>query len=108
MTDPFEELRRRFAERCRSDRETLAGLSPTDAEFAAAVHRLAGAGGSFGFPALSTAASAIEFRLQQGLAPSPAELSALTRALEEVIGGLRPGAAASGPDGRRDDQPVRR
>ncbi|MCT8266260.1 Hpt domain-containing protein [Afifella sp. JA880] len=62
--DPLLPLKKRFAERCGSDLARLRQLSPHAIEdipqIISLAHGLAGAGGTFGFPAVSDRASALE------------------------------------------------
>nr|WP_255701324.1 Hpt domain-containing protein [Afifella sp. H1R] len=62
-------LKKRFAERCGSDLARLRELNPHAAEdipqIIVLAHGLAGAGGTFGFPAISDRASALEDLLGQ-------------------------------------------
>ncbi|WP_419895842.1 diguanylate cyclase [Roseomonas sp. USHLN139] len=67
-------------------------------ELAASVHRLAGAGGTFGFPALSAAAAPLELillGLRDEAGPNPAHLRQATLLIGAVAA-----AWEAGPDGR--------
>lgn len=81
-SDPLAALRARFLERAAGDlawiRET--GGEPTE-ELLARVHKLAGAGGTFGYAAVSEAAAAVEDDLREG---RPADLTGLVSALEAL------------------------
>lgn len=92
MTDPLEQLRALFIERCRTDLEQLRALEPDHPDIGAIAHRLAGAAGSFGYPEISEAASLVDDRARYGPKPSPEEVRNMTRAMEEAV--------ASGGDGR--------
>lgn len=70
MSDPISRLRADFVKRCRDDLERLAQASPDDEVFASITHRLAGAAGSFGFPALSEAAAAVDHSIRSGEQPA--------------------------------------
>lgn len=71
MTDPMAAFREKFRQRCAVDRERLTfafeawrrGEPGAHGELVAITHGLAGAGGTFGFPALSDHASTAEARL---------------------------------------------
>jgi HPt (histidine-containing phosphotransfer) domain-containing protein len=88
--DPFGPLRARFLARCR---EELALVERAIAEpdmgpgplLRAAVHRLAGAAGTFGFPAVSDRAGRVDDVLHDGNAPRLADLEALAEALRAVL-----------------------
>lgn len=86
MTDPLEQLRALFVDRCRSDMERLGRLSPDDPEVGVIAHRLAGSGGSFGYPEISEAAAAVDERARRGPPLTRADLRDLTRSLEAAIG----------------------
>lgn len=87
MTDPLAPLRARFRDRTRSDlarfRTLVAGDLGCD-EMKRLVHGLAGAAGTFGYPALSQAAMALDDRYVAGGVPDAAELDRLERAMVEV------------------------
>jgi len=85
MTDPLEQLRALFVDRCRSDLERLTRLSPDDPEIGAIAHRLAGSGGSFGYPEISEAAAVVDDRARHGPPPTRADLRDLMRSLEAAI-----------------------
>ena len=83
----FEALRRRFVERCSGDLAVLekAQSEGVEAEvLRAAVHRLSGAAGTFGYPELSRLAGAVDDQLiVSGRAPEAMvqELTAAVRVL---------------------------
>lgn len=85
MTDPLEQLRAQFVERCRRDLVQLTESRADDAAFAGLVHRLAGAAGSFGFPELSAAAGVVDVRIRNGQSASSSEFRALIEALESAV-----------------------
>lgn len=73
-------LKRRFLDRCREDLAVV--RSPADAEALRTVlHRLAGAGGTFGYPGLSRLAAQAEDELLRGRPPDLAELIVALAAL---------------------------
>lgn len=73
-------LKGRFLDRCREDLQVV--RAPPDAEALRAVlHRLAGAGGTFGYPGITRLAARAEDELLQGRAPDLAELIAALAAL---------------------------
>lgn len=86
MSDPIARLRGSFVERCRADQERLAQASPDDEVFAAIIHRLAGAAGSFGFSDLSEAAAAVDYSIRSGEQPRAADVHTLMRELGRVGG----------------------
>lgn len=81
--DPLAALRARFVTRAAGDlawiRET--GGQPAD-ELLARAHKLAGSGGTFGYPEVSRAAAALEDDLRAG---AEADVSDLVAALEAVV-----------------------
>lgn len=81
-TDPLAALRARFLERAAGDlawiRET--GGEPTE-ELLARAHKLVGAGGTFGYAAVSETAAAVEDDVREG---RPVDLTALLSALEAL------------------------
>lgn len=85
MTDPLEQLRALFVDRCRSDLERLARVPPDDPEVGAIAHRLAGSGGSFGYPEISEAAAVVDDRARQGAPATRDDLRRLMRSLEAAI-----------------------
>jgi HPt (histidine-containing phosphotransfer) domain-containing protein len=88
--DPFGPLRRRFLDRCREDlalvERALAepGLR-SEAPFREAVHRLSGAAGTFGYPAVSERASRIDDEPQASGAAAGGDLHALAEALRDIL-----------------------
>jgi HPt (histidine-containing phosphotransfer) domain-containing protein len=74
-------LRLRFLVRAAAEREALAAAFARGdlVEVGRIAHGLAGAGGTFGFPALSDAAAGLEEALLEGAAPE---------ALGPLVGGL--------------------
>ena len=102
MTEPGEallRLRQQFVLRCREDlavlvqhrRERL--LTPQDLYLA--VHRLAGAGGTFGFPEVSDEAERVEAELLKGADGTGCQLDALIDALASAT------ATSAGPKAER-------
>lgn len=91
MTDPrarFNELRDRFLIRCLEDRDTIARAQegytqPEILRFA--VHRLAGAAGTFGFPDLSRVAAEIDDLLVEGKPVPDADFERLLNAIDAVL-----------------------
>jgi HPt (histidine-containing phosphotransfer) domain-containing protein len=83
--DPMEQLRGRFRDRLAADCAPLnEALQTGDREGLRAVcHRIAGAGGMFGYPALSDRASEIECAVDEGADAD--RLEALTRQLLSEI-----------------------
>lgn len=83
----YHALRARFVERCAGDlrvlEEAQAGGIEADV-LRATVHRLSGAAGTFGYPALSELAGVIDDRLVEKLWPTPAELGALVEAVRAL------------------------
>jgi HPt (histidine-containing phosphotransfer) domain-containing protein len=91
MNAAFDALVVRFRARCVTDSQTLAAVVGVGDVVGARelAHRLAGAAGTFGYPALSTAASALEEQVADGAGPDPAlvarlqaELAAVSRAAD--------------------------
>ena len=86
MSDPveqaFERLRREYLEEMPARLEQLERASSAgDTEgLRVGLHQLAGSGGSHGFPAISTAARALETQLGHG----PLDLSSLRLAVDEA------------------------
>ncbi len=89
MSDLLASLRARFLSRCVTDLERIVRLRERDAlnseEMQALVHRLAGAAGTFGFPAISDAAADCDDVLAQGQAPDRSKVERLTAAIEEAL-----------------------
>ncbi len=83
--DRLEALRHRFLARCREDLRWLGAVSPHLGEASAEVppdlvsraHSLAGAGGTFGFAAISIRARELEDALNDGIADRSTVLAAL-------------------------------
>ena len=88
MTDVMAALRSRFAARCVGDLERLRALAADgrmDSEEAQGlVHSLAGAGATFGYPDVSTAAGHLDDAFVEGRTPSEAAVRALLAALEAM------------------------
>ena len=91
--DELRKLQRRFVERCRRDVSSLtpvAGKAEIDAETQSMVvriaHQLAGAGGTFGFTDISSAASAVEDLFSSD---TPADRGESRAALQTLIAALR-------------------
>lgn len=82
-------LQARFVARCAGDLERLRELpnagEPGTGEMRSLAHSLAGAGATFGFPRVSTAAGRVDDAFVAGRAPSEAEVGALIAALEAVV-----------------------
>lgn len=96
-SDPWDQIRKRFVERCSGDLHRLresrsAGAYRDNAEalslLAAIAHSLAGAGGTFGFPEISSRAAELESLLIEGKIDDRASvlLDQLIQALETVCG----------------------
>lgn len=83
MSDPLAPLRAKFIERCRDDLEVLRG-GPDAGAAPHTVHRLAGAGGVFGYPEISDLARRLDDQAHAGEAFDPADFRALTDALEAL------------------------
>ncbi len=85
----MQALRARFAARCAGDLACLQDLAATGRmagdEARALAHSLAGAGATFGFPDVSTAAGDLDDAYVEGRAPSEAEVAALIAALQAVV-----------------------
>lgn len=79
-------LRSQFVERCRGDLERLLRLREraAAAEMCAIVHRLAGAAGSFGYPAISVAALEVDQQIRDGREVSEAQMETLLALLSEL------------------------
>lgn len=85
-TDVLTRLREAFLDRCREDLERIRTLRPDDPELGPLAHRLAGAAGSFGYPALSEAAAVVDEAARNGVPPQPGDIAVLIRALETATG----------------------
>lgn len=92
MIDPLDQIRKRFAERCRGDLGRLTALRASgayrgDAEAMSSLlgiaHSLAGTGGTLGFPEISSTAFEVETMLIEGKIDDQA-----TAALDRLIGAL--------------------
>jgi HPt (histidine-containing phosphotransfer) domain-containing protein len=88
--DPIAALRVRFLERCRNDlqqmRLLLADPKTVDGpEVRELVHRLSGAAGTFGYPAISGLAGAIDDDFHDGRTVSLQDLNALVEALQAIL-----------------------
>jgi HPt (histidine-containing phosphotransfer) domain-containing protein len=99
-SDPLDRIRKRFIERCCDDLERLRQLRTSCAyrdnekafsTLSAIAHSLAGAGGTLGFPEISSKAFELESRLIEGNAGE-----ATTSALDELIAELNRIAPTSG------------
>jgi HPt (histidine-containing phosphotransfer) domain-containing protein len=97
--DPLDKIRKRFTERCRGDLDRLrelraSGVYRDDAEaisvLAGIAHSLAGAGGTLGFPQISSRAFEVESMLIEGSIDDRA-----TKALDELIQTLETAASSS-------------
>lgn len=87
MTDPLAGLKVRFRERSATDLERLRVLvqgDPASVDLRYLVHSLAGAAGTFGFPALSEAAALIDDAYAAGRLPERTMFDRLERELEVV------------------------
>lgn len=96
-SDPWDAIRKRFIERCRGDLHRLRGLRSSDAHrdsveaisvLRAIAHSLAGAGGTLGFPEISSRAFELESMLSEENRDSriAAALDQLIQTLETVTG----------------------
>lgn len=87
MTDfnaRFEELRRRFLQRCREDLRHL--REETDPQhLRPVVHRLSGAAGTFGYPDVGADAGELDDALVEGRDPPQDVLARLIATLEALI-----------------------
>ena len=84
MTDPLAALRNRFRARSANDLERLKVLMQDDLtgkDLRHLVHSLAGAAGTFGFPALSEAAVLIDDDYAAGRTPDRSSFDRLEREL---------------------------
>jgi HPt (histidine-containing phosphotransfer) domain-containing protein len=97
IPDPWDQIRKRFVERCRGDLHRLRESRSTGAYrdsaealsvLAAVAHSLAGAGGTFGFPEISSRAVELETLLMEGKIDDRARavLDQLIQVLETVSG----------------------
>jgi HPt (histidine-containing phosphotransfer) domain-containing protein len=88
MDDRMAKLRERFIARSRVDREALAGAfaGGNRVELGRIAHGLSGAGGLFGFPAISALASQLESGVDRNEPDSALQtkLDALTAALDQL------------------------
>lgn len=89
-TDPFALLRRRFLARCGEDlvlveRALVEPALRSDPELRAAVHRLSGAAGTFGYPAVSERAGRIDDGLHAHGVAEGEHLQALAEALRTIL-----------------------
>ena len=87
MTDPLAALRDKFRARTAQDLVQFKALirgELTSRELRHLVHSLAGAAGTFGFPALSEAAALVDDDYAAGRTPDKAALDRLHRELEGV------------------------
>lgn len=89
MTDPLAALREKFRARSRDDLMRLKGLVQGDLlaqDLRHLVHGLAGAAGTFGFPALSAAAASIDDDYAAGRTPRRQAFDVLQQQLEAITG----------------------
>ena len=87
MSDPLAPLRERFRKRATDDLARLRLLMTGDLsanELRTLAHNMAGAAGTFGYPALSEAAMAVDDRYVAGGTPTPEQLALLERKLVEA------------------------
>lgn len=83
-------LRERFVARCADDLETLKMLSGGNlqaAQMQSLVHSLAGAAGTFGFPAVSEAAGRLDDVYALGQSPHQDMVTALLSELQRLVDG---------------------
>lgn len=89
MTDVMASLRTRFLDRCAGDLARIDRLlehaGPGSKELQGLVHSLAGAAGTFGFPAISVAAGECDDAYAEGRAPGRAAVERLTAAMREAL-----------------------
>ena len=88
MTDPLAPLRERFRTRLRDELKqlrALRGSTEASGDLRLLAHSLAGAAGTFGYPALSTVAITVDDRYVSGETPTAEELDALDAAIVAVI-----------------------
>jgi len=86
MNDPLAALRNRFLERTRVELAVLRLAGEDPAAAAAAIHRLSGAAGVFGFHEVSRLAAVVDDQIHAGQAPEPSDLAALIEAVERLPG----------------------
>lgn len=86
MTDPLAPLRGKFRARSAEDLARLRTLLKANdhAELRRLAHGVAGAAGTFGFPALSEAAIVIDDAYTAERTPEPSDFDRLQRELEAV------------------------
>lgn len=93
ISDPLDQIRKRFTERCLGDLDRLrelraSGIYRDDAGtmsvLVGIVHSLAGTGGTLGFPEISSRAFELESMLIEGQVEATAALDRLIQALEVV------------------------
>jgi HPt (histidine-containing phosphotransfer) domain-containing protein len=86
VTDPLAPLREKFRLRSVDDLARLKTLleAKDEVELRRLAHGIAGAAGTFGFPALSEAAVVIDDAYMAGRTPSPGAFDRLQRELEAV------------------------
>ncbi len=77
----------KFRERLAADHKAIGALSDSHdlSPLKPVVHRLAGAAGTFGFPALGEVAIEIDERLRAGEAVSAADVARLLAALDQAL-----------------------
>lgn len=87
MDDLLEGLRLKFRQRCASDAlaiQTSLDGRPTEEPLERIIHRIAGAAGMFGAPALGRAAQKLDEGFSEGRAPTEEELRELLRLIAAV------------------------
>lgn len=90
MTDAFQALRARFRVRAGEELaqlQTLTAVSSDSVELRRLVHNIAGAAGTFGFPALSQAAIVIDDHYAAGEQPPADSFRTLAQALSDAATG---------------------
>ena len=89
MNDPMEAFRARFRDRCAIDLAALEALSDAGIrsgdELQRIAHSLSGAGGTFGFPAVSDAAALVDDALIEGRPTTDSDLDGLVATLREIV-----------------------
>ncbi|MFC5344416.1 Hpt domain-containing protein [Brevundimonas staleyi] len=87
MNDPLAPLRERFRKRAADDLARLRVLMTEDLgadELRRLAHNIAGAAGTFGYPALSAAAMAVDDEYVAGRTPNAEHLGLLEQRLAEA------------------------
>lgn len=89
MSDVFAGLQARFVARCADDlvrfRQLIATGDLECDEARALAHSLAGAGATFGFPLISTAAGRLDDAYVERRRPSDTDANALVVALDQIV-----------------------